>query len=182
MFALTIITLVRLAPRLGVERAIGTPSWEFRFSTIVAALDLWTGGLREFLFGVGPGQAQLRIIAGHVSRVGAIYSIAGRYIAETGLLGITAICLVAALAVRAVARSSARNVGAACLMAWSIGVVVTTSYLSLVALWAFLGLLLTWDCVFPAAGFEQASPQAGWPTNQARRAVPSLSAGKMGSR
>jgi hypothetical protein len=49
---------------------------------------------------------------------------------------------------RAIVRSSARLMGFSCLLAWLAGVVLTTSFLSLLPIWLLLGVLLNWDRIF----------------------------------
>ena len=108
--------------------------------------------------GVGPGQS-FPIIMSHwsgppipKSQVDvAICSVAVCYYAETGLLGAAALLAVLAMAVGAIARSSAVLLGLCALGSWLVGVVVTTSYSSLSPVWLFLGVVLSWDRLFPRA-------------------------------
>ena len=81
----------------------------------------------------------------------AIWSVAVEYYAETGLLGAAALLAVLAMAVGAIARSSAVLLGLCALGSWLVGVVVTTSYVSLSPVWLFLGVVLSWDRLFPRA-------------------------------
>ena len=81
----------------------------------------------------------------------AIWSVAVCYYAETGLLGAAALLAVLAMAVGAIARSSAVLLGLCALGSWLVGVVVTTSYFPLSPVWLFLGVVLSWDRLFPRA-------------------------------
>ena len=81
----------------------------------------------------------------------AIWSMAVCYYAETGLLGAAALLAVLAMAVGAIARSSAVLLGLCALGSWLVGVVVTTSYSNLSPIWLFLGVVLSWDRLFPRA-------------------------------
>jgi hypothetical protein len=67
-----------------------------------------------------------------------------------GLLGAVALALTLALVLRAIVRSSARLMGSSCLLAWLVGLVLTTSYLPMLPIWLFLGVLLNWDRIFEA--------------------------------
>ena len=107
--------------------------------------------------GVGPGQAY-EIIGSHWSGPSAsitegpgIWSLAVIYYAETGLLGAAAMLAVLAMAVGAIARSSAVLLGLCALGSWLLGVVVTSCYFSLSPIWLFLGVVLSWDRLFPRA-------------------------------
>ncbi len=81
-----------------------------------------------------------------------IWSVAVRvYYAETGLLGAAALLAVLAMAVGAIARSSAVLLGLCALGSWLVGVVVTTSHCPLESVWLFLGVVLSWDRLFPRA-------------------------------
>jgi hypothetical protein len=131
--------------------ARGIESWGDRFDSIRAGLGFLGRGVGEAIFGVGPGQGQLLIIKNGVNSVGAIWSDAARYIAETGIVGAGAVAAVLALAVVSIIRSGARLMGFACLGAWVASVVLTTSYLELSPLWTFLAFLLVWDRLFRRA-------------------------------
>ena len=80
-----------------------------------------------------------------------IWSVAVIYYAETGLLGAAALLAVLAMAVGAIARSSAVLLGLCAFGSWLVGVIVTTSYSSLSPVWLFLGVVLSWDRLFPRA-------------------------------
>ena len=93
---------------------------------------------------VGPTNPQIPGGGGDLER--------GRhYYAETGLLGAAALLAVLAMAVGAIARSSAVLLGLCALGSWLVGVVVTTSYFPLSPVWLFLGVVLSWDRLFPRA-------------------------------
>lgn len=80
--------------------------------------------------------------------VNAVWSVMVGYVLETGLLGALALTLVLIMVVRAIARSPARLMGLSCLGVWLAGVALTTSYLPLLPIWLFLGVLLAWDRIF----------------------------------
>ena len=132
-------------------------SWGLRAAAIRMGLTLNSDPLNVAV-GVGPGQA-FSIIGSHwsgpsvpkfESYVG-IWSLAVCYYAETGLLGAAALLAVLAMAVGAIARSSAVLLGLCALGSWLVGVVVTTSYPHLSPIWLFLGVVLSWDRLFPRA-------------------------------
>ena len=49
----------------------------------------------------------------------------------------------------AMVRSSAVLLGLGALATWLVGVMATTSYMHLSAIWLFLGAMLNWDQLFP---------------------------------
>jgi hypothetical protein len=141
---------------LGVQ---GNSSWSARLGSIVWALAyLYGTGPSTLLFGVGPGQSFLMLqSAGSLNLlppgsgeipVTAVWSVVVRYGLEGGLLGILALALILIMVLRAIVRSSARLLGLSCLLAWLAGVVLTTSYVALLPIWLFLGVLLGWDRIF----------------------------------
>jgi len=132
-------------------------SWVGRAASIRMGLTLNLSDLLNVAVGVGPGQA-FPIIMSHWSGrplgpqgTSAISSVAVCYYAETGLLGAAALLAVLAMAVGAIARSSAVLLGLCALGSWFVGVVVTTSYIALSPVWLFLGVVLSWDRLFPRA-------------------------------
>jgi hypothetical protein len=133
-------------------------SWGLRAASIRMGLTLNSDPLNVAV-GVGPGQSS-PIIESHWSgppipkyQSGlAIWSVAVRYYyAETGLLGAAALLAVLAMAVGAIARSSAVLLGLCALGSWLVGVVVTTSFCPLESVWLFLGVVLSWNRLFPRA-------------------------------
>jgi len=134
-------------------------SWGLRAASIRMGLTL-NSDLLNVVVGVGPGQSSA-ILDSHWSGppipkfamyTMAIWSVAVRYYyAETGLLGAAALLAVLAMAVGAIARSSAVLLGLCALGSWLVGVVLTTSYYSLSPVWLFLGVVLSWDRLFPRA-------------------------------
>jgi len=144
-------------PQLGSSHLKGRidDSWGLRAYSIRMGLTL-NSDLLNVAVGVGPGQD---MIMSHWSGPPipksqtsvAIWSLAVRYYAETGLLGAAALLAVLAMAVGAIARSSAVLLGLCALGSWLVGVVVTTSYFMLSPIWLFLGVVLFWDRLFPRA-------------------------------
>jgi hypothetical protein len=126
-------------------------SWDVRLSAFAflpnALLhDVWT-----FLFGVGPGecysmiQASARFAQNLPPKVGAIWSITGGYVAETGVLGLFCIGVIAWLAAVSIWRSTARTVGIVCGLVWFTGILLATSYIAQPSIWFFLAVLLNWS-------------------------------------
>jgi hypothetical protein len=144
--------------RLGSGRLEGRvdSSWGLRMASIRIGLTLNLSNLLNVAVGVGPGQVN---ILSHWSGPPipksqtslAIWSVAVGYYAETGLLGAAALLAVLAMAVGAIARSSAVLLGLCALGSWLVGVVMTTSYFMLSPIWLFLGVVLSWDRLFPRA-------------------------------
>jgi len=132
-------------------------SWGLRAASIRMGLTLNSDPLNVAV-GVGPGQSS-PIIMSHWSgppisktqKDVAIFSMAVSYYAETGLLGAAALLAVLAMAVGAITRSSAVLLGLCAFGSWLVGVVVTTSYCALSPVWLFLGVVLSWDRLFPRA-------------------------------
>jgi len=132
-------------------------SWGLRAASIRMGLTLNSDPLNVAV-GVGPGQSS-PIIKSHWSGPPipknqvdvAIFSVAACYYAETGLLGAAALLAVLGMAMGAIVRSSAVLLGLCALGSWLVGVVVTTSYCALSPVWLFLGVVLSWDRLFPRA-------------------------------
>jgi len=132
-------------------------SWGLRAASIRMGLTLNSDPLNVAV-GVGSGQSS-PIITSHWSGPPipkiqvdvAIWSMAVCYYAETGLLGAAALLAVLGMAMGAIVRSSAVLLGLCALGSWLVGVVVTTSYCALSPVWLFLGVVLSWDRLFPRA-------------------------------
>lgn len=133
-------------------------SWSARLASIGWSLAYLGTSPSTFLFGIGPGQSYLILQSPGSSNllatstgepVTAVWSVVMSYVLEAGLLGALAWTLVLIMVSRAIIRSSARLVGLSCFMAWLAGVIFTTSYLALLPIWLFLGVLLVWDRIFP---------------------------------
>jgi hypothetical protein len=131
-------------------------SWGLRGASILAGLTS-NSDPASLTFGVGPGQS-VPIIRRELAGVPllddqddlAIFSLAVCYYMETGLVGGLALLAVLAMVVRAITRSSAALLGLSALATWLVGVVATTSYMPLSAIWLFLGAMLHWDRLFPS--------------------------------
>jgi len=142
----------------GVVDARTDASWEVRFNAfgfLPNALlhDVWT-----FLFGVGPGECYSMIQANALfaqnlpPKVGAVWSVTGGYVAETGVLGLFCIGVIAWLAAVSIWRSTARTVGIVCGLVWFTGILLATSYIAQPSIWFFLAVLLNWSEQF---GFRE---------------------------
>lgn len=154
--AVVTLSLVHLSPRLNVEE---NSSWLARLGSLLWGLSYLGTSPSNLFFGVGPGQSYLILqspgalsslppVGSTELAVTAVWSVAVNYVQEAGLVGALALALVLSLVLRAVVRSSARLIGLSCLVAWLVGIVLTTSYLPLLPLWLFLGVLLGWDHIF----------------------------------
>jgi hypothetical protein len=130
-------------------------SWGYRSASIRMALTSNTDAV-NLIIGFGPGQSSLFLerhwtgptITEEQGFV-AVWSLAARYYMEMGVLGGLALAAVLVMTLRAILRSSAAILGLTALLAWLVGVVLTTSYMSLPAIWLFLGMMLSWDHLFP---------------------------------
>lgn len=151
---LVALSFTFIGTRLDIQE---NSSWSARLASIVWALTYLGTSLSNMLYGVGPGQSNLILSSGSFDlpaasfgglAVTAVWSVVLTYILETGLLGALALVLVLIMILRAIVRSSARLVGFSCLAVWLAGVAFTTSYLPLLAIWLFLGVLLGWDRIF----------------------------------
>jgi hypothetical protein len=171
--ALVYFSLANVGSRLDIQE---NSSWSSRLASIVWALSYLGTSPSNLFFGVGPGQSSLLLQSpeaftllpesfGELA-VTAVWSVAARYVQEMGLLGAAALALTLIMVLRAIVRSSARLVGFSCLLAWLAGVVLTTSYLPLLPIWLFLGVLLNWDRIF-----EVRAPEKGPGVSFAREAI-----------
>ena len=145
-----------IGTRLAIQE---NSSWSARLASIVWSLTYLGTSPSNMLYGVGPGQSNLILLSlgsfdlpaassGGLA-VTAVWSVVLSYILETGLLGALALVLVLIMILRAIVRSSSRLVGFSCLAVWLAGVIFTTSYLPLLPIWLFLGVLLGWNRIFP---------------------------------
>lgn len=139
-------------------------SWGLRGLSIVTGMTANTEPL-DLAFGVGPGQSTAvvrRLLSWFPLPEGqddmAVWSLSVAYYMENGLIGGAAIVAVLLTAARSVARSSALALGVGALLAWVVGVGVTTSYLHLSSVWLFLGALLNWDKIFPVGARAEGAP------------------------
>ncbi len=139
-------------------------SWGLRGLSIQAGLTSNTD-LASLAIGVGPGQST-PIIRQRLAWVPlpddqdelAIFSLTVCYYMETGLVGCLAMLAVLVMALRAIVHSSAILLGLSALGSWLVGVLATTSYMPLSAIWLFLGAMLCWDRLFPRQSpFEAAN-------------------------
>ena len=152
---LVFVTLQQLGDRLNYTE---NTSWQLRMRSLSLGLAPLDDDLATLVFGVGPAQSSVLLqtefsgvqIPGTESEIVAVWSITVRYLVETGLLGVAALGLAGAMALRAILLSSARLIGVTALLVWLLGVTLSTSYLPLSPIWLFLGTLLVWDRVFVA--------------------------------
>ena len=158
---ISILSFTYLSSRLDLQE---NSSWTARSSSLIWALGYLGSNLFNLFFGVGPGQSYLILQDPNLSGTGeqstelavtAVWSVVVSYVQESGLLGALALVLVMIVVLRAILRSSAPLLGSGCLLAWLVGVTLTTSYLPLLPIWIFLGVLLGWDRVFEV----QATPK-----------------------
>jgi hypothetical protein len=149
----------QLSKRLDVQQ---NDSWQSRSQSILVGINSLKGGPATLLFGRGPGQSYLFIqrssIAellppwfrtGEIKQVIAIWSVAGIWYVEMGILGLIVLVLILGMALRGVCDSNASLIGLSAMVAWLCGVTFTTSYQPLSPIWLFLGFLLAWDRLFP---------------------------------
>lgn len=162
------LAVTNLGTRLDIQQ---NTSWSARAASLVYGLTYLGTSMGSLFFGVGPGQSYLILqspsAAGPLpagpagSAFTAVWSVVVTYIQETGLVGALALGLVLLQILRTISRSSAYLMGLGCLMAWLAGVVLATSYLSLLPIWIFLGMLLSWDRVFKVRAIStDAAPKA----------------------
>jgi hypothetical protein len=165
---LTLVALVLVAATVAVLAIVyissraddwQAGSWSARLGSLVWSLDYLGSSLSNLLIGVGPGQSylilqslppnNLPIVEGTGElAVTAVWSLVLNYVLEVGLLGALAFTLILLMALRAIVRSSSPILGLSCLLAWLAAVIITTSYVSLMPIWLFLGVLLEWDRIF----------------------------------
>lgn len=173
LLVLVFVTVVFLAvtylgSRLDIQQ---NSSWSARAASLVYGLTYLRTSPANLLFGVGPGQSYIILQSASAAgplpggpaelAITAVWSVVVTHIQETGLVGALALGLVLLLVLRAIGRSSAQLMGFGCLVAWLAGVVLTTSYLSLLPIWLFLGVLLSWDRVFKVRAIStDTSPRA----------------------
>jgi hypothetical protein len=148
----------QLGKRLDLQ---SNDSWQARGQSIVVGLNALHGGLTMIVFGHGPGQSYPFIQrtqtsellpswfrTGEIKRVDAIWSVAGVWYAEMGMLGVLMLVIILSMVLSAILNSSASLIGLSALFAWLCGIIFTTSYQPLSPIWLFLGFLLEWDRLF----------------------------------
>jgi hypothetical protein len=153
--ALVYFSLAYVGSRLDIQE---NSSWSARLASIVWGLTYLGTSPAVLLFGVGPGQSTLLLQSPEAFNllpessgglaVTAVWSVVVLYVQEMGLLGAMALTLTLAMVLAAIVRSSARLLGSSCLLAWLAGLLLTTSYLPMLPIWLFLGVLLNWDRIF----------------------------------
>jgi hypothetical protein len=139
-------------------------SWGLRGMSIQAGLTS-NSDPASLAIGVGPGQST-PIIRRRLAGVPlpsdqdelAIFSLTVCYYMETGLVGSLALLAVLLMVLRAITHSSAVLLGLSALGTWLVGVMATTSYMPLSAIWLFLGAMLCWDQLFPHQYHAEVSP------------------------
>lgn len=132
-----------LGDRLGGKSDVGNSSWEERASSLQIGFDLLAdAGLGAMTFGMGPGLSSIAIV--RATGIDAVFSISLVYLYETGIVGaLGGLWLACAIAERWLALRLDAIYGTA-LLAWVMGVTLTTSYSQLLPLWIALGWLLAW--------------------------------------
>lgn len=132
-------------------------SWQARANSLFIGLTMLSENANTFFFGVGPGQAHLFLIKEpyFISKlfdveheIIAIWSIIMNYIIENGILGLFGFCLVFILIIRSIWSNQLYWVGFISFIAWLFSVIFTSSYWSLLPIWLFLAVLISWDQLF----------------------------------
>ena len=146
----------QLEQRTSREGRFDTESWRDRRNSLADGLTLLEEqGPGAMITGIGVGQGP-RLI-GRKTGADAIWSVSINYLVETGLIGCISAMLAVGLVWQHVRRSSGLRVLTIIAIAWAVGVTVTTSYSSLLPLWASLALVCAWpklianDVVSPTA-------------------------------
>jgi hypothetical protein len=80
--------------------------------------------------------------------VEAVWSITGGYVAETGIIGLACLGVIAVAIAVSIWRSAERTLGIACALVWFAGILFATSYTQQPAIWFFLAVLLNWNKQF----------------------------------
>lgn len=132
-----------LGDRLGGRSELGNSSWEERATSLQIGFRLMAeGGWRTAIFGMGPGLSAVEIA--RASGLEAIWSVLLTYIYETGIFGAIAAVIVGAGILDRWRSIRLEPIFGSALLAWLIGVTLTTSYSQLLPLWVTLGWLLVW--------------------------------------
>ncbi len=151
-----------------VDNAVAQ-SWGSRLISIKVGLMGMIEGPSQLLFGVGPGLSSEWVEKAGASEpafgnipVLAVWSVLGRYVSETGVVGLLAIGVIGSFVASAIFRSSERLLGWAAAVAWLIAIALATSYAELEPPWLFLGVLLGWNQVFPRSRAARLRPIASF--------------------
>ena len=155
----------QLVERAGADGRFDTESWRERRASLVAGLELLGDqGPGAVITGVGVGQAP-----GLIKRktgADAIWSVLINHLVETGLVGCIGAMAAAALTWWHVRRGQGSGVLAVIGTSWIVGITITTSYSSLLPLWATLALICAWPGVMTndvqGAAVPQYTGRPGW--------------------
>lgn len=139
----------------------GNDSWSDRTASLGIGLSLVANsGISTIVFGLGPGQSSPALQS--TAHLDAVWSVLLTYVYETGLVGIVALLFTAVIVIRAgrgEAGSSRLSWGLVAAI-WTVGVLVTTSYSTLLGVWAALGWITIWPRLCEAPGLERATRPA----------------------
>lgn len=144
-------------------------SWQTRWESIKAGIEVWTASPSDFLWGIGLNQLHLHMESfglysyyGVLFRFNNVFSAILIYLIETGSLGIIGLGGVLFMASRSVWQSGNRFGGALALLLWIAANTGATSYTTIPGQWFALGLILFWHGIFPftrEAGLRRAAKQ-----------------------
>jgi hypothetical protein len=129
-----------------LESSKAVDPWAERRSSLEIAMAIPSRDPFDFVFGVGPGRSTL--LMQEEEGIDTVFSLTIRSYAEGGLLWVFCTSVVGVLILRSIRGSSARGVGICALIVWLIGITVVTSY-NMSAIYLLLGVLVTWDRIFP---------------------------------
>lgn len=134
-------------------------SWQTRWESIKAGIEVWSGSLGDFFWGIGLNQLHLHMESfglysyyGVLFRFNNVFSATLIYLIETGALGILGLGGVFVMASRSIWKSGNRVGGALALVLWVAANTGATSYTTIPGQWFALGLILFWDGLFPSVG------------------------------
>lgn len=148
--------VAEMGPRFASVAASGD-SWHIRFLSITTGLSFMTANAKTVIVGVGPGISPGLIQHSVAASAQAIDSVTVTYLVEAGVVGGCVAAVIFAFVIRSIVNSSQRATGVLCLLAWLASVIATTSYFPLSPIWILLGLLLSWDVLWPRSPSRVAS-------------------------
>ena len=169
--------LLELQVRFAKSSGTGE-SWHARWQSLTIGFHLLFSTIETMFLGVGIGQSSRLVSAAAPATVylwgfstpGAIYSVLGDYVVETGIFGGTVLILTLVfIGIRTSATRRFRGVTALLAAVWFAGCVASTSYWTLSPLWLTLGIFAVWP-TFSSMGAHsrQASPNPQSATHRHR--------------
>jgi hypothetical protein len=139
------LALLAVADRMS-GGPVGNSSWEQRAASLVTGFEIYAaGGVKGLLFGLGPGLTSQ--VVNRQTDLEAVWSVLLNYFYDTGLIGAIAASCVASHLLRNWRAVEHRFVYAGMVLAWLVGVTLTTSYDQLLPQWLALGFLIVWPWV-----------------------------------